>query len=222
MCGRYTLTAPAEVLSEVFEIGEPVDWTPRYNIAPTQEAAVLGLNHDGGRSIGKMRWGLVPSWAKDPSIGNRMINARAETVAEKPAYRSSFKKRRCLLLADGFFEWKKVGSIKQPYYLSLQDHRPFAIAGIWSRWRREEQDDLLSCSLITTSPNAVAAEVHDRMPAILQPKDFNDWLDPTNDDAKALLALLGPYQGNDLQAFAVSTLVNSPKNDIPELIERLA
>ncbi len=221
MCGRYTLTAPGEVLGEIFETEESVDWAPRYNLAPTQEVAVLGLDPQGSRSILKMRWGLIPSWAKDPAIGNRLINARAETVAEKPSYRSSFKKRRCLLLADGFYEWKKVDGIKQPYYFRLEGHRPFAVAGLWSRWRRDGDEGILSCSLITTEANPATREVHDRMPVILRPQDYDSWLNPVGDDAEAHLDLLRPYPGDDLEAFAVSTRVNNPRNDAADLIEPL-
>ena len=219
MCGRYTLTAPAEVLTEIFDLAETVELHPRYNIAPTQETAVVGLNHDGKRSLGLMRWGLIPHWAKDPSIGNRLINARAETAAEKPAFRSSFSKRRCLVPADGFYEWQKTGGRKQPFYLQLKEHRPFAFAGLWARWKASEDETVQSFTLLTTTPNEVAAKVHDRMPVILPPESYDRWLDPELHDREALEALLLPYPAEAMEAYPVSTLVNSPQNDDPRCIE---
>lgn len=221
MCGRYTLTAPAEVLTEIFDLAESIELHPRYNIAPTQETAVVGLNHEGKRSLGLMRWGLIPHWAKDPSIGNRLINARAETVAEKPAFRSSFAKRRCLVPADGFYEWQKAGSRKQPYYLQLAEHRPFAFAGLWARWSPPEGEPVKSFTLLTTTPNEVAAKVHDRMPVILPAEHYELWLDPEVHDREALEAVLGPFPAEGMEAYPVSTLVNSPKNDEPRCIEPL-
>ena len=219
MCGRYTLTAPAQVLTEIFDLAETVELHPRYNIAPTQETAVVGLNHDGKRSLGLMRWGLIPHWAKDPSIGNRLINARAETAAEKPAFRSSFSKRRCLVPADGFYEWQKTGGRKQPFYLQLKEHRPFAFAGLWARWKASEDETVQSFTLLTTTPNEVAAKVHDRMPVILPPESYDRWLDPELHDREALEALLLPYPAEAMEAYPVSTLVNSPQNDDPRCIE---
>ncbi|MEM9292965.1 MAG: SOS response-associated peptidase [Acidobacteriota bacterium] len=225
MCGRYTLTTPAEELAEIFEVSESVDIGPRYNVAPTQQVAVIGHNQEGQRALGLMRWGLVPHWAKDPSIGNRMINARGETAAEKPSFRSSFKKRRCLVLADGFYEWKKVdGGRKQPYYIRLKEHRPFAIAGLWARWRPrgdEEAETLLSCTLITTAPNEFVGEIHDRMPVILPASAYDLWLDPEVQDREILQPLLTAYDPEAMEAFPVSTAVNSPANDRAELIAPL-
>ncbi|MCB1056336.1 MAG: SOS response-associated peptidase, partial [Acidobacteria bacterium] len=166
-----------------------------------------------------MRWGLIPHWAKDPSIGNRLINARAETAAEKPAFRSSFSKRRCLVPADGFYEWQKTGGRKQPFYLQLKEHRPFAFAGLWARWKASEDETVQSFTLLTTTPNEVAAKVHDRMPVILPPESYDRWLDPELHDREALEALLLPYPAEAMEAYPVSTLVNSPQNDDPRCIE---
>ncbi|MDY7095550.1 MAG: SOS response-associated peptidase [Acidobacteriota bacterium] len=222
MCGRYTLTAPSEVIAEVFDVAEvTAELSPRYNIAPTQETAIVGLNHEGKRTLGTMRWGLIPHWAKDPSIGNRLINARSETAAEKPSFRSSFKKRRCLVPADGFYEWKKLDGRKQPYYLRLKEHRPFAFAGLWARWSGEDDQPVLSFTLLTTEPNELAKEVHDRMPVILQPKHYDTWLDPEVHDREQLEAMLGSYPAEEMETYAVSTEVNSPRNDRPSCIEPL-
>ncbi len=214
MCGRYTLSTPAEVLSEVFEVPSVPELAPRYNIAPTQEvAAVRRPEPEGPRSFALLRWGLVPGWAKDPAIGNRMINARAESVAEKPAFRGSFKDRRCLVLADGYYEWMKVGKgPKQPYHIRLAGGGPFAIAGLWARWSRGEGDPIESCTLITTDAPGRIAEIHHRMPVILKPADFDLWLDPKVSDRDRLEALLRPYPEAELDPYPVSTYVNSPAN----------
>lgn len=229
MCGRYTLTTPVETVAEVFGVQEFTDLRPRYNIAPTQEVAVVGRNQEGSRTLGTMRWGLVPHWAKDISIGNRMINARSETVAEKPAFRSSFKRKRCLLPADGFYEWKKLNGKKQPYYARRKDQAPFAFAGIWARWRpktestdnNEEGPVIQSCALLTTEPNDVMRDIHDRMPVILPADAWDLWLDPEPEDVDALTELLRPYDPEVMEAYAVSTLVNRPGNDSPRCIEPL-
>ncbi len=222
MCGRYTLTADGGAITEIFKVTEAVELSPRYNVAPTQEVAVVGRNHEGGRTLGTMRWGLIPSWAKDPSIGSRLINARSETVAEKPAFRASFKKRRCLVVADGFYEWKKMGGGKQPYYIGLKGHPPFAIAGLWDRWRDQESGETLrSCTLLTTGPNALMETIHNRMPVILHPEDYDRWLDPEFHDREALESCLGPYEADAMEAYPVSTLVNNVRNDRPECIQAL-
>ncbi len=218
MCGRYTLTAPAEVLTEIFEVSEAVELQPRYNVAPTQEVAVVGLNKAGQRSLGTMKWGLVPSWAKDPAIGNKMLNARSETAAEKPAFRSSFKSRRCLMPATGFFEWKKLAAGKQPYLIRRKDHLPFAFAALWSRWQPPGGGEpLRSCAILTTSPNELMAGIHDRMPVILPAAAYGRWLANDTDPAE-LQSLLVPCPAEELEAYAVRPLVNSPKNDFPEIL----
>lgn len=203
---------------EEFGIAEgSLDWAPRYNIAPTQDVAVVVAGERGPR-IGTLRWGLVPYWAHDPAIGNRLINARAESVADKPAFRDAFRSRRCLVLADGFYEWQRTapGKPKIPVFVRLPDGRPFAFAGLWERWRPPGGEPLYTCTIITTDAAPAVRPVHDRMPVILPPDRRRQWLDH---DAKAadLLALLHPYAGA-LDAYPVSTLVNSPENDSPDCV----
>ncbi len=220
MCGRYTLTAPGDAIVEAFELPGPVETRPRYNITPTQEVAAVRVDGKGGeRTLVNLKWGLVPRWADDPSIGNRMINARSETVAEKPAFRWAFKKQRCLVLADGYYEWKKLADgSKQPYYFRVDGGRPFGFAGLWERWSREGEE-VQSCALLTTSPNDLAAAVHDRMPVILAEKDYDLWLDPSVGEAEKLNSLLVAYSAGAMETWPVSRFVNKPGNDSPRCIE---
>jgi len=222
MCGRYTLATPEAWVREEFELPElPLDYRPRYNIAPTQDVLAV-VDAGETRRAGWLRWGLVPFWAKDPAIGNRMINARAETVHEKPAFRTAFERRRCLILADGFYEWQVTDAGKIPMWLHMADRRPFAFAGLWERWVPPGGGEPLhSCTIITTRANTFARPIHERMPVILPPESIGIWLDPATDPA-ALRALLGPYPGDNLRVHPVSTLVNSPRNDSPECIEPAA
>jgi putative SOS response-associated peptidase YedK len=193
------------------------DLTPRYNVAPTQQIGVV-RTADGQRELSFMQWGLVPRWAKDPKIGSQMINARAETAAEKPAFRDAFRKRRCLVVADGFYEWKKTGGkTKQPFYIRMKDHRPFGFAGLWERW-----GELESCTILTTRPNELCASVHDRMPVILSPNDYDQWLDQQVTDAAALQPLLDPYPSDEMAADPVGTHVNSVRNIDERCIAPLA
>jgi putative SOS response-associated peptidase YedK len=218
MCGRFTLTVSARVLAELFDVPEPAELAPRYNIAPTQQVLVVRTG-EGGRELASVRWGLIPHWADDPAIGNRMINARGETVAAKPAFRSALKQRRCLIGADGFYEWKKVGAGKQPHLIRFADRRPFAFAGLWERWRpRDGGSTVDSCTIITTTPNELLRELHDRMPVILPPAAFGEWLAPESLPDPRLDELLAPFPDVDMQAFPVSRRVNSPANDDPECI----
>jgi putative SOS response-associated peptidase YedK len=223
MCGRYTLTSPGEVVAEVFGLDLAPELGPRYNLAPTQEAAVVRVAKPGDpRTLDRLRWGLIPAWAKDPSIGNRMINARAETVAEKPSYRDSFRRQRCLVVADGFFEWQRVGKAKQPHLIRRQDRRPFGFAGLWAAWRGAAPDQgVETFTILTTEPNDLMRPLHDRMPVILDPKDFTAWLDPANRDAAALHALLVPAPVDGWEAVPISTAVNSPAHDSPDCIQPL-
>lgn len=215
MCGRYTLRTPADVLVEVFDLAPAYDFALRYNIAPTQDVpSIIRDRDDGARHLMPMHWGLVPFWAKEPSLGGRMINARAESVSEKPAFRQAFLKRRCLIPTDGYYEWQKVGKRKQPYYFHRVDDCPFAFAGLWELWKGVDPP-LRSCTIITTDANDLAREFHDRMPVILHASDYDQWLDPQNDDVAGLKSLLVPWTDNDLRADPVSTHVNNVRHDDP-------
>ncbi len=223
MCGRYTLSSPLEIVAELFEIATPLlPLHPRYNLAPTQEAPVALVREPGApRTLEALRWGLIPYWAKEASIGNRMINARAESVADKPAYRYSFKKKRCLIPADGFYEWKKEGKAKQPYLIRRRDHHPFAFAGLWSSWRNPEGGLLETFTILTTESNPDIRGLHDRMPVVVGRDDFGLWLDPKVDDAERLKPLLKPALEGDFELIRVSKAVNSPAHDAADCVEAL-
>lgn len=219
MCGRYFLTTPGSVLAERFALETVPELTPRWNIAPTQSVPIVRAGAGGGRELAVTRWGLVPFWAKEAAIGNRLINARAETLAEKPAFRDSFRKRRCLVPADGFYEWKKAGAGKQPWLLRLRGGGVLAFAGVWSRWQDPAGGEPVeSCAIVTTTPNELAATVHDRMPVVLPFDRHRDWLDSGAAPA-ALAALLRPFPAHEMEAFPVSKLVNNPAHDEPGCIE---
>lgn len=222
MCGRFTLTTPASGISEYFSVTLPQGlqadtWRPRYNIAPSQNISVI-VQQDGQRQWKLFRWGLIPSWAKDMRIGYKMINARAETLAEKPSYRSAFKKRRCLVVADGFYEWEKVKGGKQPRYFTLNDGGLMAFGGLWEKWSGEK-DPVYSCTIVTTTANDLLARYHDRMPVILDPKEYDYWLDADFEDRDRLRSFLDPYPAKEMTVRRVSQLVNNVKNDSPECIE---
>ena len=224
MCGRYTETKYLAKLrkrfGDRFQCEFPEDsFTPRYNISPSQDAPVI-LNA-GGPVMRMLRWGLVPAWAKEEKIGYSMINAKAETVAAKPSYRNAFKKRRCLVVADGFYEWKRAGTVKLPHWFTLRDGEPFAFAGLWETWTRPDQSELQTFTIITTEPNELVNPCHNRMPVILPPESFEQWLDPEFQDAERLLGLLRPYAAAEMTATEVSTWVNSPRNEGARCIERL-
>jgi putative SOS response-associated peptidase YedK len=217
MCGRYNLRTPTAQLVEFFDLVLAPDLTPRYNIAPTQP--VPAIRRTGrGRELSLLHWGLIPPWADDPRIGSRMINARAESVATRPAFRGAFRERRCLIPADGFYEWKKTGQAKQPWHLGLKHDRPFAFAGLWEHWRRAGEA-IDSCVIITTAANELAADLHDRMPVILPEEAWARWLDPDCDDPDDLQALLVPFPAGRMRAYPVSTVVNNARNESPECIE---
>lgn len=229
MCGRYTFTIKAESAREDLGLTEmPADYQPRYNVAPTQPVAVVA--NTGERKAEWMHWGLIPFWAKDPSIGSRLINARAETITEKPAFKNAFNKRRCLVLADGFYEWKKgagPNGRSQPYYFKRADGKPFAFAGLWEFWRdpagagkSENADEIRSCTIITTEANDLVRGVHDRMPVMLSGDALWTWLgeDPAKSAPEDLLALLRPYPAEVMVAHPVSSLVNRAGLDIPDLV----
>ena len=209
-----------QTVADLFGLSEEPDLEPRYNIAPTQQIpVVLEDASNDGRTLEMMHWGLIPSWSKDPSIGARMINARAETVSEKPSYRSAFKRRRCLIVADGFYEWKKTDAGKQPYYLRLKDESPFGFAGLWESWSMDGGEELRSATIITTEPNEVTAKIHNRMPVILPPDLYDAWLEPDNDDQEELLSMLTSYPAKEMEAYPVSKCVNRPANDEPGVLE---
>lgn len=223
MCGRFTLTVDPAELQDIFRetIGEtilPKKFAPRFNIAPSQP--VLAIPNDGANAADFFIWGLIPMWAKDPSIGNRLINARGETVADKPSFRGSFKYKRCLILADGFYEWKAAPGrkTKTPYFIHMNDRKPFAFAGLWDSWESPDGSSLKTCTIITTEPNELMATIHNRMPVILPPRDYAKWLDASPQTPENLLPLLKPYPADAMSAHPVSTLVNKPENDSPELI----
>jgi putative SOS response-associated peptidase YedK len=219
MCGRYTLKTPAADLAELFDVPEAPTLPFRYNIAPTQSVPVVRAVPGGqGRELVSLRWGLIPSWAQDPSIGNRMINARSDTASTKPSFRSAFKQRRCLVLADGFYEWQKQGSKKQPFYFQLRSGRPFAFAGLWEHWTGEEEI-IESCTILTTDANGVVRPVHERMPVILAPEHYQRWLDPQVKEPDAVQAFLRPYPDEEMTAYPVGLHVNSPRNDDPLCVQ---
>jgi putative SOS response-associated peptidase YedK len=216
MCGRYRLSRRKQVVEEYFESSSDEEaWTPRYNIAPTQPVAAIreaGQN----RILSLMRWGLVPSWASDISIGARLINGRSETVLEKPAFRDSFRMRRCLVPADGFYEWKKAGRERYPFHFVMKDSSLFAFAGVWDRWRSPAGQVVESCSILTTAPNELLDGVHDRMPVILPQRHYQTWLTAPATEAQRLAELLVPFDASVMQRYPVSSLVNKPENDVPE------
>lgn len=216
MCGRYSFAVEDALIKERFGVSvRSAVWKARYNCAPAQDLAVIST--EDPQAVSFYRWGLIPSWAKDPAIGNRMINARAESITEKPSFRSAFRSRRCLVLGDGFYEWKKEGKDKIPYRITLADGSPFAMAGIWDKWLSPDGEILHSFSILTTTPNELIKEIHDRMPVILQRQHEKTWLAGASD--AGLLGLLGPYPAEEMKAFPVSKLVNNPKMDTPKILE---
>ncbi|MYB09760.1 MAG: SOS response-associated peptidase [Acidimicrobiia bacterium] len=220
MCGRYSLTASLQELAQRFEFdGEPEGFVPRYNVSPTQQ--VLTVIGGDARKAGFMRWGLIPSWSKDGPSSRPLINARAETVAEKPSFRGPLKNRRCLVPADGFYEWQKVGDAKRPMRITMRSGELFAFAGLWSMWTDPEGNRIPSCAIITTAANDVLKPIHHRMPVILAEEAEDIWLDTALDDSDALSQLLEPYPDDALEAYEVSRLVNSASNDVPEVTEPL-
>jgi putative SOS response-associated peptidase YedK len=222
MCGRFTLRTPQQVLVTHFALETQASLFPRYNIAPSQPVAVVRAAADSGgakRELVKLRWGLVPSWAQDPSVGNQMINARVETAATKPAFRSAMRNRRCLIPTDGFYEWKKVGKPKQPYFIHLPGDKPFAFAGLWERWSDPEGRPVETCTILTTDASPLLRPLHDRMPVIVEPGDYAAWLDPSETDPARLRPMFASLTADQLVLSPVSTLVNSPANDDPRCVE---
>ena len=223
MCGRFTLASDPEMLQQVFfDFEVPMNLSPRYNISPTQDVASVPNTRE--KQVEFFHWGLIPSWAKDPKIGNRMINARSETLAEKPSFRNAYKRRRCLVLADGYYEWQQIpgNRVKQPVYIRLKSQKPFAVAGLWEVWQSKDTDEpLKSCTIITCPPNALLEEIHHRMPVILPADAYAQWLSPDEQPVDALQPLLIPYPGEEMEAYPVSRFVNRPMNDSPECIAPL-
>ena len=221
MCGRFTITLEPAFFQQEFQLGNmPSEWRPRYNVAPSQ--AVPAVLENENRDVHLLRWGLIPFWAKDLSIGMRMINARSETLQEKLSFRAAFRQRRCLILADGFFEWQKPESKnapKSPYRFSLKDNRPFTFAGLWESWTSPEKEEIRSCTIITCPPNELVERFHNRMPVILDRRTCWDWLQDRPLDAFA--EMLQPFPAEEMQAYPVSTLVNNPRSDDPRVIQRL-
>ncbi|WP_312473167.1 SOS response-associated peptidase [Neobacillus sp.] len=224
MCGRFTLTATFEEIIDRFDIQSFMEeelYSPSYNIAPSQ--AVLAVINDGkSNRMGFLNWGLVPPWAKDRAIGNKMINARSESLTEKPSFRNAFKKKRCLVIADSFYEWKRhEDKTKTPMRIKLKSDEMFAMAGIWEGWKSPEGKTLYTCSVITTGPNDLMKGIHDRMPVILKPEDEKIWLDPSISDTNFLHQFLVPFDDNLMETYEVSSLVNSPKNNSVNLIQKI-
>jgi putative SOS response-associated peptidase YedK len=218
MCGRFTLQIPPELLAEIFGLIEIPTFPARYNIAPSQLVAVIRQNGDGQNWLDMLHWGLIPSWAKDKSIGNHMINARCETVAEKPAFRHAIKYQRCLVPSSGFYEWKKEEKAKKPLYVHLKDESPMVFAGLWEHWKSPEGEIIESCTILTTSSNKLIEPLHDRMPVILHPQEYDIWLDREILDPEKLKPLYKPYPPKRMEMYPVSPQVNSPKVDSPDLI----
>jgi putative SOS response-associated peptidase YedK len=218
MCGRFVLFSSPEELREAFAVQQVrFQVEPSYNVAPTQNVAVV-VQREGVNTLEKMRWGLIPAWAKDPAIGSRMINARAETVAEKPSFKRPLKDRRCLVVADGFYEWQKTGQAKIPMFIRLKSGQPFGFAGLYDVWTSPEGEAVASCTIITTSANDLMQPIHDRMPVILPRSQQSTWLNPAIQTAADVLPLLVPYAAADMEAYPVSRLVNSPENNSPDCI----
>lgn len=222
MCGRFVLTADGQAIQQKFDL----DSTPqgisqaRYNIAPSQPVAVI--SNENPNEMTFYKWGLIPSWAKDPSMGNKMINARSETAHEKPAFRAAFKRRRCLIPANGFYEWAKSGKEKKPMFVHLKNQELFAFAGLWEVWHSAEGDIINSCTILTSEPNELVKPLHNRMAVIMREEDYDTWLSPDELPAEVLMPLLRPYEADKMAAYEVSTLVNSPANDTPECIVPLS
>ncbi len=217
MCGRYRLSRRKQLIQEYFDTDDGVDWEPRYNIAPSQSVGIIRQGRaKPERHFSLARWGLIPYWAKDPSIGYKLINARSETVTSKPSFREAFESRRCLIPADGFYEWKRAEKVKQPFHFGLRDDSLFAFAGLWDRWRDPSGQVVESCSILTTAPNSLLADVHDRMPVILSPEHYDLWVDPGFKGTAALKEMLSPFDAKLMKRYPVSTRVNFVKNDDPE------
>lgn len=221
MCGRFVLTTPAQAIAEAFGVDPPADLAPRYNVAPGQRVAVVrAAGTSGARSLDLLRWGLVPSWAKEAPRAVALINARSDTAPVKPAFRSAFRQRRCLVPASGFYEWQAPpgGGRKQPWLFTLRGAGPFAMAGLWERWRPADGPPVESCTILTTEPNELVAPIHDRMPVLLPEESWDEWLDPGGRDVVRLQAMLVPFPADRMASRTVSTWVNDARHDDPRCI----
>lgn len=222
MCARYTRSFPPNVFAQLVRAATALELPPAYNVCPSNDVLVARTAADGGRELALLHWGLVPHWSQGPDPKYAMINARADSVATKPSYRDAFKRQRCLIAADGFYEWRPMGKLKQPYYFRLRGGQPFAFAGVWDRWERDGQAPIESVAIITCAANALVAGVHDRMPVIIPPKHYDLWLERNIRGGAALESLLKPYPDTLMEMHPVSRAVNSPTNDSAQLIEPLA
>jgi putative SOS response-associated peptidase YedK len=221
MCGRFVRRHAPAVVAEAFGLHDVPAMEPQFNITPSQPVAVVRVAPEQyERELAFLRWGLIPSWADDPAIGNRMSNARSETAATKPSFRKAFRSRRCLVVADGFYEWQKVDGRKQPYIVRLKSDRPVGLAGLWERWDKQGEP-IESCTILTTSANELMKPIHDRMPVIVPADQYDLWLDPACQDSERLMNVLRPYSSDDMLAYPVSTFVNSPRNNTEKCIEPL-
>lgn len=222
MCGRYTNTTATSRYADKFHAEYDFDLEPSYNVSPSQDILAARTNQEGKRELTLLHWGLIPSWAKEPKTGFSMINARAETVATKPAFRHAFKRQRCLIAADGFYEWKPTEHGKQPYYIFLKDHEPFALAGLWEHWEGKGYEPIDSCTIIVTEANKAIEKIRDRMPVILPPSAYDDWLDPEVTDKEQLQGLLMLCPASKIAMYPVTKLVNNARHDDPRCVESIA
>lgn len=220
MCGRFVQIIDLREAGRIFEAIVEAGLKPNYNVAPRQPVAVI--MEDGRRKIVEMQWGLVPHWAKDGSIANKLINARSETIAEKPSFREPFKSRRCLIIADGFYEWQAKDGAKKPWFVFMKDKRPFAMAGLYDRWRNNEGKVITTCTIITTEANEFMKPLHHRMPVIIGPRDYDLWLDPAEKDTAKISALMKPWGAGTMDAHEVSPVVNSPLHNSPDCINGIS
>jgi putative SOS response-associated peptidase YedK len=221
MCGRFEIHSPIEIIAEIFGIADwDIEYQPRYNIAPSQDILIV-INNNGNRKLIKSRWGFVPSWSRDLNIGYRMINARAETVASSKTFKSAFEKQRCLVVADGFYEWRKEGTTKKPFYIRLKSHKPFGFAGLYHALMSPDGEPLTMSTIMTIGANELVMPIHDRMPVITPADKYDIWLDPKVQDSSALPGLLNHYPSGEMEIFPVTPKMNSFKYDSPESIEPL-
>jgi len=221
MCGRFALDIPAELLVDNFGLAECPQIVPRYNIAPTQQVGVIRRYGDGQNHLDSLHWGLIPSWAQGRSIGGKMINAKSETVTEKPSFRQAIRYRRCLVPASGFYEWKQEGDAKQPWYLHLKGSSLMVFAGLWESWKSPEGEVVESCTILTTAANRVVAPLHDRMPVILHPDEYRTWLERTTTDPTSLKKMFQPYPADLMEAWPVSSAVDGVENESPDLMQSI-